>query len=255
MHIIHHTGPVPRLPRLDIDIPLHDKLEEEPLLQHMNKSFFLLVLGKPGSGKSSHIYSMLTDATMFAGTIEKGNLYVVCPPSSLASFGENSRWSEIHPSQFYDECNAGVLQEIQGRVLENRRRNKRSMLILDDVQKDLKNGRTQNVLLDLIANRRHQWLWIILAAQNYILVPKQVRLNASDLFCFNLAKDIMEKVRTEVVGLDKDIFDELFKEYRRQLEEAEESGTRKPFLYIHLTSGKPVFFVGWKTELGYRLDV
>lgn len=236
----------PALPRLAIDVPLHAKLDNHPLLRYMNKSFFLLVLGKPGSGKSSHIYSMLTDPKMLAGCFNKGCVYVVCPPSSLASFGDNSRWADIHPDQFYDECTADTLREIQQKVIRNRNQDKKSLLILDDVQKSLK-GACENMLLDIIANRRHKWLWIILAAQNYILIPKQVRLNCSDLFCFNLAKDIMEKIRSEVVVMDKDIFQELFRFYRRQLKEAIETGGRKPFFYINLET--PAFFVGWDTQL------
>ena len=45
---------------MNVDNILHEKLNEYPLLSTLNKSFIMALIGKPGSGKSHFIISLLS---------------------------------------------------------------------------------------------------------------------------------------------------------------------------------------------------
>jgi hypothetical protein len=211
----------------------------------------MLVMGKPGAGKSSHIYGMLTDPKMLAGIFERGTVYVIAPPSSIDSFGPDSAWSELNPNQFYSECSDETLAHVERRILNNRRQDKKSLLLLDDVQKDLK-GPCRQRLEHLVANRRHQWLWIILAAQTYKTIPLSVRQMATDLFCFNLSKKTMLFIYEELIEMDNATYTKFFNYYKKHYRNELQRGRRKPFFYIN-TSG-PTIFSGWERELLHDED-
>lgn len=250
INIRRHDVKDPPLPKIEVDIELSPHLREHPLLKLCNRSFFMILMGRPGAGKSSHIYAMLTDKNMLASVFEQGCVFVMAPPSSIASFGD-SRWSEIDPSQFYEECTEETLSHVERRIDRNRDEGKKSLLLLDDVQKDLKgDGRLR--LLHLIANRRHKLLWIMLAAQTYRSIPYPVRQLASDLFCFNVSKETMETIYKELIEMDKSTFDNFFKYYKHRYLERMEKGERKPFIYINIAG--PTFFVGWDEELRHKED-
>jgi len=199
----------------------------------------MIVMGRPGMGKSSHIYSMLTAPHMFAGVFER--VYIIMPETSLESFGEESKFSEIDDTQKYNELSLSNIDEIEQKVDLNKEKGWKSLLILDDVQQDLK-GPARNKLLHLAANRRHKRLSIILAAQTYKRIPKQVRAIASDLFCFNLSKENMKAIFEELIEINRDEWERILSVYKIYREDRP-----KAFLYINLVRQKA--FIEWENEV------
>lgn len=237
--IKEHKLPKPKYPHIEVDIELDSKLNNHELLKCLNKSFFMIVMGRPGSGKSSHIYVMLTNVKMFAGVFER--VYVIMPTSSKDSFGEDSRLHELPEDRFYEELTSETIDEIEQKIDENREKGWKSLLILDDVQNALK-GPAHLRLLHLAANRRHKMLSIILAAQTYKRIPLAVRQIASDLFCFNLSKENMKQIFEELIEIDKDVWERFLLVYKNIVQER-----NKAFLYINLTN--QVVFVDWDQQL------
>ena len=83
--------------------------------------------------------------------------------------------------------------------------NFKSLIILDDVQKNLK-GDCEKLLLHIINNRRHNRICIWICCQNYKTIPLQVRLALTDLFIFKVGKQEIENIYEELTEIDKNKF-------------------------------------------------
>ena len=81
----------------------------------------------------------------------------------------------------------------------------KSLIILDDVQKNLK-GDCEKFLLHIINNRRHNRICIWICCQNYKTIPLQVRLTLTDLFIFKVGKQEIENIYEELTEIDKNKF-------------------------------------------------
>ena len=125
------------------------------------------------------------------------------------------------------------MQEAYDIAQANRDEGLRTLIILDDCQKQMK-GENEKLLLHMINNRRHASLSIWLACQNYISIPKQVRQNLTDMFIFKVSKVEMGNIFTEHLELSKEVFEKLQQMLFKQPHE---------FLYLNTLSGR--LFRNW----------
>lgn len=244
---VHHDVKHQQLVDIKVENELHPKLNKNPILRHMNKSFFALILGKPGSGKSSTWELMLCDNKMFCHVFH--HVYLFMPSGSLASFGEKSKLHTLVkgcPQQVFEEVTFQNLTEVLDATAQNSDDEYTSLVIFDDVQEQLKNKHVKNVFMKLIANRRHNRTSVIVAAQTYKRVPLEIRLMASDLFCFLPTPENEKQIGDEVIPFSKKTFAAILQEYRRYLTEK----NKVEFLYINLNNG--TVFIGWNEELKFE---
>lgn len=234
----------PTLSKVTCDDPIHPKLDNHPLWKTCNRSFFALVLGRPGTGKSTFIKQALIDKRMLNKCFER--VYIVIPENSMQSFGENNKLAELPDDQIYNHLTLPILREIYDKVKENRENGWRSLIIFDDVQGQLK-GACEKLLLEMAANRRHQRLSMIITAQNYKRVPRDVRLVASDVFSFNMSNGNYNIMYQEVINLDKPHFDAVIDTYKHFLKDTK----KKSFLYFNLEAN--VIFIDWNHQLSSDL--
>ena len=59
MKLLNHEKPKLKMPEFKVDEILSKHLNVDPLLKNMNKSFCCGLIGKAGSGKTSHEYDTL----------------------------------------------------------------------------------------------------------------------------------------------------------------------------------------------------
>ena len=226
IHIKHN--PVPKLnkPTFSVDGKLHDKLDDFEITKLMNKHNVSLFLGRGGSGKSTLLISFLKSKPLFKRIYHK--IILFCPPNSRGSINGDFWASNLEDEDIYDELNFDNLQEAYDIAQANRDEGLRTLIILDDVQKQMK-GENEKLLLHMINNRRHASLSIWLACQNYISIPKQVRQNLTDMFVFKVSKVEMSNIFNEHLELSKDIFEKLQQMLYKVPHE---------FLYINTLSGR-----------------
>ena len=191
---------------IDLDVPvflcdhgLGDHLNKYDMLSHFNKYCFSGIIGKPGSGKTSLLISMLTGRKkkkVFRKVFN--HILLVMPESSRKSIKLNP-FKNHHEDKMFEELDLPTISNIYTRLKEASKENESSLLILDDVGASLKNNEIQKILKQIIFNRRHLKVQIIVLLQSFISAPREIRKLYNNVIMFKPSK-----VEFEI------LFDELF---------------------------------------------
>jgi hypothetical protein len=227
--IIKNKEPELKRPTFLVDGKLDNKLDKYPLTSLMNRSNFTLFLGRAGSGKTSMIVSLLDTPTLFKGVYH--TIYLFMGKNSRSSIKGSFFDEEIPPEQIFDEMNIENLNEIYERIKQDAEEGYKSLIIADDVQKSLKDTEVEKQLLHMVNNRRHLKLSIWCANQNYMALPRSVRMGLTDLFIWKVSKIEMENIFNEQIELHKDKFNRILALLYKKLHS---------FFYIH-TETKQMF--------------
>ena len=195
--------PYLNIPSFSVDNKLKDKLDNIEIFKLMNKSHFALFLGKVGSGKSSLIISFLSSKDAFKKCFH--NVFLFCPANSRSSIKDDFWENNLEEEQIYDDLTIDNLIDAYSKIEQDSLQGFKSLIILDDVQKNLK-GDCEKFLLHIINNRRHNRICIWICCQNYKTIPLQVRLTLTDLFIFKVGKQEIENIYEELTEIDKNKF-------------------------------------------------
>jgi len=191
------------IPSFSVDNKLKDKLDNIEIFKLMNKSHFALFLGKAGSGKSSLVISFLNSKDAFKKCFH--NVFLFCPTNSRSSIKDDFWENNLDAEQIYDDLTIDNLIDAYSKIEQDSLQGFKSLIILDDVQKNLK-GDCEKFLLHIINNRRHNRICIWICCQNYKTIPLQVRLTLTDLFIFKVGKQEIENIYEELTEIDKNKF-------------------------------------------------
>jgi AAA15 family ATPase/GTPase len=175
------------------------KLNEYELTKFLNCHSTNLLIGAPGSGKSSLIGSFFSSKELLKHTYH--NLFLFCPPNSIASMADNIY--ESIPNQ-YDELTYENLKDTIDKIKEEDGRYCNA-IILDDQGAYLKNKETKKLLKELVMNRRHLRTSIFFLTQTYLSVDREIRKLFSNLFVFKVSKKELELIFDEQVEEAKDL--------------------------------------------------
>jgi hypothetical protein len=174
-----------------------------------NKAFFMIVAGSAGSGKSSFMISLLsqTKPKIFRKVFE--NIFIIAPSHSLASVKSNI--FRNHPEdKIYNELSQETLEEVRTKVLNEAEEGYKSLLIIDDQTVHLKDKKNEHLLKDLIYNRRHYKLSIMLLVQSYTAIPLPIRKTVSHAVIFKAKnKKELESVFEEILFQPKTLVDSI----------------------------------------------
>lgn len=195
--------PYLNIPSFSVDNKLKDKLDNIEIFKLMNKSHFGLFLGKAGSGKSSLVISFLSSKDAFKKCFH--NVFLFCPANSRSSIKDDFWENNLEEEQIYDDLTIDNLIDAYSKIEQDSLQGFKSLIILDDVQKNLK-GDCEKFLLHIINNRRHNRICIWICCQNYKTIPLQVRLTLTDLFIFKVGKQEIENIYEELTEIDKNKF-------------------------------------------------
>lgn len=166
-----------------------DKCIPHPL---PNTSFFLAVIGTPGSGKSSTTISLLTSKGMQRCYRKAFNyiyvhIYVICPQHSLHSYA-NDPFKKHPKDKIYHELTEDSLGRIEERLEETSHEDETSLIFIDDCAIQLKDKQVQRSLNRIIANRRHIRTSLIIISQSFQYMPLSTRRLISHLIGFSGCK-------------------------------------------------------------------
>ena len=168
--------------------PLGEHLNQYEMLSHLNSYSMTAVIGKPGSGKTSLLISMLTgkgSKRVFRKVFD--HILVVMPSSSRGSIRKNP-FKNHKPEKLYETLNYSSITAIYEQLHASTEENEKTLLILDDVGAALKNAEIGTLLRQIIYNRRHLKVHIVVLLQSYLSVPKEIRKLITNCFMFKPSK-------------------------------------------------------------------
>ena len=185
---------------MNCDKGLHKKLNEYELSKFLNAHATNLFIGRPGSGKTSLLYSFFKSKELLAKVFH--NIYLFQPSHSRASM-KDKLFDKLPNEQKYDELNydslSSVMEQIKG---EDSKYN--NCIIFDDMTAYLKDNDTFKLFKELVNNRRHLRTSIFFLVQTYHSIPKEIRRLFSNVFVFRVSKSEMQTIFEELVEKHKD---------------------------------------------------
>ncbi len=142
--------------------PVGEHLNKYDMLSHLNAYSTTCIIGKPGSGKTSLMTGFLKGKgknKVFRKCFN--HILLVMPKSSRESMKDNI--FDKHPDEkMFEELNLETINNIYNKLLASTANKENTLLILDDVGASLKNNEIQKVLRQIIFNRRHLKVHIII---------------------------------------------------------------------------------------------
>lgn len=153
----------------------------KPLPQMLN--FFLLICGRPGSGKTSLILNLVA---------KRGKLYnkkfdriFVFSPSLMTM--KNNPFEDLPDEQTFTSLDYG---ELEATLEEIKDSGEKILFIFDDVVNDMKKMEIQTILSKMLMNRRHLAgaggsCSFIITTQVYNKIPAPIRKTASHIIIYH----------------------------------------------------------------------
>lgn len=186
----------------DVSIPA-------PLPQILN--FFLLVCGRPGSGKTTLILNLICKrGKMYNKKFDK--IYLFSP--SLSTM-EGDPFGNLPDEQVHQELSVDVLEKV---LLDIRDSGEKILFIFDDVVNDIKKSAAlQTIITKMLMNRRHLAgsggsTSFIITTQVYNKLPAPIRKTASQIIIYHTKnKKELDTIFDELIIIPKDDFYEILK--------------------------------------------
>ena len=179
------------------DKPLSKDLNKYELTRFLNCHSTNLLIGKPGSGKTTLMLALFNK--MLRGCFH--NIYLFQPSHSRASMKKDI-FEELPDEQKFDELNYDNLLLVLDTIKSEPEYN--HCIIFDDMGAYLKDNAIRKLLKEIIFNRRHYHISIYFLCQSYLSCEKTIRKLFSNIFVFRVSKNELETIFEEVVESKKD---------------------------------------------------
>lgn len=187
-------------------------LNNHPLTQHLNCYGLLVLIGRPGSGKSSFSISLMTQNNPIIYKKTHHHNIIVMPTNSINSLAKNP-FAKLPEENFFDVLDDSSIKEIYENVNEYSKEGEKTLLFIDDQTASLKSSKiVMETLKKMIYNRRHLKLNIIITAQSYSNIPLDIRKNIQNLVLFKPSKKEFEIVFEELLENKKEICLDIMRE-------------------------------------------
>lgn len=177
---------------------------------HLIEGFkFVVFCGRPGSGKTSFLFSLFKDKRCLRKAFN--NVVVVMPQQSLNSIKKKDNiFKDISDEKFYTSLED--IDKIREQVKMYAEEGENSVIIIDDMMSSLKDSCIEKILCDIVANRRHYRCSIFLTSQIYERIPLKVRklINILVVF-FKPSKKEVNMLFDEQLEQKDDVADEIYK--------------------------------------------
>ena len=179
------------------DKPLSKDLNKYELTKFLNRHSTNLLIGKPGSGKTTLMIALFNK--LLRGCFH--NIYLFQPSHSRASMKKDI-FEELPDEQKFDELNYDNLLLVLDTIKSEPEYN--HCIIFDDMGAYLKDNEIRKLLKEIIFNRRHYHISIYFLCQSYLSCEKTIRKLFSNIFVFRVNKTELETIFDEVVESKKD---------------------------------------------------
>lgn len=154
---------------------------KEPL---PNTAFAASIMGSAGSGKTSLMVNMLTDENMYKQCFD--HIHLVCPKSSMNSLKDDI-WASHPAEKIHNTMDFATLEHIHKKCKERaivKPEAETTLMVIDDMTIWLRHKSIEEKLREMIFNRRHNYLSIMILVQSYKAMPLDLRKTLSHFFMF-----------------------------------------------------------------------
>jgi DNA replication protein DnaC len=189
-----------KVPEFLCDGNLAEHLNKYDMLQNFNGYYFTGFIGRPGSGKTSLLVSMLTGRKKDKVFRKVFNNVVLVMPTTSRNSMKNNIFKKHIEERMFDELDYKTINTIHKQLLNSSEENESTLLILDDVGAMLKRPEIQETFRKIIYNRRHLKCAIIILLQSYMSIPKEIRKLFNNVIMFKPPK-------TEFINLFEELFE------------------------------------------------
>ena len=225
---------------MNCDSGLHKKLDKYELSRFLNCHSTNLLIGRPGSGKTSLLYSLFKSKELFKKVFH--SVFLFQPSHSRASM-KDKLFDQLPADQLYDELNYDNLSNVMDTIkAEDGKFN--NCIIFDDMTAYLKNNDIFKLFKELVMNRRHLHTSIFFLVQTYHSIPKEIRRLFSNLFVFRVSKNELET-----------IFEELVEKHKDSVLQISKLVFDKPYNFLYLNTETQTLFKNWDTIVFKNDDI
>lgn len=176
-----------------------------------NTSFFMILSGRPGSGKTNMLLNLLLRKSMYSRRFDK--VYIVSPSQSTM---KENYFMSLPDEQKAHEWSVSFLEKMLEDIHGS---HQKVLLVLDDVVNQIDNSRNERSLLKLIYNRRHLtggdggFVSVLMTTQVYNRIPLRIRKAATSVIQFKTTnRKEIESLYSELIsGIDLREFETLLK--------------------------------------------
>lgn len=187
------------------DQKLCESLDRFPMVRdNLNAFRTTVILGRQGSGKTSLTINIVK--RLYRKKFHK--VYLFMPRTSLASL-KNNIFKALPEDQIFDELTPESIAQLNETVKENRANGLRSLVIMDDVQRALKDHQVIRVFKEMVANQRHLNVSFIVLLQNFFALDNKVRELVHNVIFFKMDKRQNQKIFNECAEMSGTAFEQL----------------------------------------------
>ena len=198
MNLKINKKPKLKVTKMICDDPLHEKLNEYDLSKFLNCHSTNLLIGKPGSGKTSTMTSWFQSKLLLKKVYH--TIYLFQPSHSTASLKENI--FEDLPNK-YDELTYETLNDCLEKIKGDDPKFNNA-IIIDDMTASLKDGDVKKLLKQLIYNRRHLRTSLFFLCQTYLSIERDIRKLFSNIFIFKVSIQELNLIFEEHIEIPKE---------------------------------------------------
>ena len=193
--------------------------------------FRVIVVAPSNSGKSVLISNLISSHDLPYRKYFKKNIFIWSSTFSLndPSF---SMSDNIEKTNVYDQYDEQTIQDLINEQIGiihkyTKKKAPHLLFIFDDVVQDI--PRQGSILNTLFFSARHYNISLILLSQQYKMVPRSMRLNASDIVIFQTGNNLEVAKISEEQAIDTNRFKQILKE-----------ATEEPFSFLVIHNKLPI---------------
>jgi uridine kinase len=187
------------------DQKICDSLDKYPMVkENLNTFRTTAIIGRQGSGKTSLTINIVKK--LYKKKFHK--IYLFMPKTSIASL-KNNIFEALPEDQVFDELNYENIHNLNETIKENRENGMKSLVIMDDVQRALKDYGVIKTFKEMVANQRHLNVSFIILLQNYFALDNKVRELIHNVIFFKMDKRQSIKLFNECAEMPLSAFNDL----------------------------------------------
>lgn len=168
-----------------------------------NYGFYYTFVGKPRSGKTNLLINLIAKRGKFY--CKKFHKIVIWSPSTHTI----EKPIPLPDERIYKELYIADVRKELDEIVERNDVHFKTLFIFDDCVQKMKKGMEE--LIEIVYNRRHRGLSIIITTQNWNGIPLELRKMTTGLFLFELPKREMEQVREDMINLSRKEWEDINK--------------------------------------------